>query len=90
MFSNLIGYIPLPTNTEHEFNLFGLNIPSFSLYAATANLSIPLVFALVVFVSYTAEGVRVKGPIGYVKGLVRAASRARWRASSSSSRCSRT
>ena len=26
--------------------------------------------ALVVFVSYTLEGVRAKGPIGYLKGLV--------------------
>jgi F-type H+-transporting ATPase subunit a len=70
MFSNLVGYIPLPTNTEHEISVFGLQIPSFSLYAATANLSIPLVLALVVFVSYTFEGVRAKGPIGYLKGLV--------------------
>ncbi len=70
MFSNLVGYIPLPTNTEHEITVFGLQIPSFSLYAATANLSIPLVLALVVFVSYTFEGVRAKGPIGYLKGLV--------------------
>jgi F-type H+-transporting ATPase subunit a len=70
MFSNLVGYIPLPTNTEHEISVFGLQIPSFSLYAATANLSIPLVLALVVFVSYTFEGIRAKGPIGYLKGLV--------------------
>jgi F-type H+-transporting ATPase subunit a len=70
MFSNLIGYIPLPTNTEHKINLFGWHIPSFSLYAATANLSIPLVLALVVFFSYTFEGVRAKGPIGYLKGLI--------------------
>ena len=56
LFSNLIGYIPLPTNTEHEITVFGTHIPSFSLYAATANLAIPLVLALVVFVSYTAEG----------------------------------
>ncbi len=70
MFSNLVGYIPLPTNTEHEITVFGLQIPSFSLYAATANLSIPLVLALVVFVSYTVEGVRAKGPIGYLKGLI--------------------
>jgi F-type H+-transporting ATPase subunit a len=70
MFSNLIGYIPLPTNTEHEISLFGWHIPSFSLYAATANLAIPLVLALVVFISYTWEGVRAKGPIGYLKGLV--------------------
>jgi len=70
MFSNLVGYIPLPTNTEHEITVLGLQIPSFSLYAATANLSIPLVLALVVFVSYTVEGVRAKGPIGYLKGLI--------------------
>jgi len=70
LFSNLIGYIPLPTNTEHEITVFGVQIPSFSLYAATANLSIPLVLALVVFVSYTVEGVRAKGPIGYLKGLI--------------------
>ncbi|HYM44684.1 MAG TPA: F0F1 ATP synthase subunit A [Solirubrobacteraceae bacterium] len=70
LFSNLLGYIPLPTNTEHEISVFGLHIPSFSLYAATANLAIPLVLALVVFVSYTVEGVRAKGPIGYLKSLV--------------------
>ncbi len=70
LFSNLIGYIPLPTNTEHEIAVFGWHIPSFSIYAATANLSIPLALALVVFISYTVEGVRAKGPIGYLKGLV--------------------
>ncbi len=69
-FSNLVGYIPLPTNTEHKVDILGLHIPSFSLYAATANLSIPLVLALVVFFSYTYEGVRAKGPIGYLKGLI--------------------
>ena len=41
--------------------MFGVEIPSFSLYAATANLSIPLVLALVVFVAYTIEGIRAKG-----------------------------
>ncbi len=70
LFSNLIGYIPLPTNTEHTIDIFGLHLPAFSLYAATANLSIPLVLALIVFVSYTTEGVRAKGPVGYLKSLV--------------------
>ena len=70
LFSNLVGYIPLPTNTENEITVFGLEIPSFSLYAATANLSVPLALALIVFVSYTFEGVRAKGPIGYLKGLI--------------------
>ena len=69
-YSNLIGFIPLPTNTEEKFNLFGANIPSFAIYAATANLSIPLSFALVVFISYTVEGIRAKGPGGYLKSLI--------------------
>jgi F-type H+-transporting ATPase subunit a len=69
-FNNLIGYIPLPTNTEHHFTLFGAEIPAFAIYAATANLSIPLVLALVVFVSYNVEGIRRKGVGGYLKSLV--------------------
>jgi len=69
-FNNLIGYIPLPTNTEHPFTLLGVEIPAFAIYAATANLSIPLVLALIVFVSYTAEGIRAKGVGGYLKSLI--------------------
>ncbi len=68
--SNLIGYIPMPTNTEHPIDVFGLHIPAFAIYAATANLSVPLVLALVVFIGYTVEGLRAKGPIGYLKALV--------------------
>jgi F-type H+-transporting ATPase subunit a len=69
-FNNLIGYIPLPTNTEHPINVLGFEIPAFAIYAATANLSVPLVLALIVFVSYTAEGIRAKGPGGYLKSLI--------------------
>ena len=69
-FSNLIGYIPLPTNTEHKFSLFGLEIPSFAIYSATANISIPLVLALIVFVIYNVEGIRAKGVGGYLKSLI--------------------
>ncbi len=65
-FSNIIGFLPLPTNTEHAVDVFGLEIPSFALYAATANLSIPLVLTLVVWISYHVEGVRAKGPIKYL------------------------
>jgi F-type H+-transporting ATPase subunit a len=65
-FSNMIGFLPLPTNTEHTVDVFGLEIPSFALYAATANLSIPLVLTLVVWVSYHVEGVRAKGFVPYL------------------------
>ena len=65
-FSNMIGFLPLPTNTEHEVSVFGLQIPSFALYAATANISVPLALTLVVWVSYHVEGVRTKGFIPYL------------------------
>jgi F-type H+-transporting ATPase subunit a len=69
-FCNLVGYIPLPTNSEQTFNLFGAHIPSFALYAATANISVPLVLALVVFIAFNWVGVRAHGPFGYVKSLI--------------------
>ena len=69
-YSNIIGYLPLPTNTEEKFSLFGAHIPSFALYAATANISVPLVLALIVFVAFITVGIRTQGPIGYLKSLV--------------------
>ena len=35
LFSNFIGLIPLPTNTEHTIDVFGVAVPSFALYAAS-------------------------------------------------------
>jgi F-type H+-transporting ATPase subunit a len=69
-YCNLIGYLPLPTNSGETFNVFGAHIPAFGLYAATANVSVPLVLALIVFVSFNVEGIRAHGPIGYIKSLV--------------------
>jgi F-type H+-transporting ATPase subunit a len=65
-FSNMIGFLPLPTNTEHTVDVFGVAIPSFAIYAATANLSIPLVLTLVVWISYHVEGIRAKGFFKYL------------------------
>jgi len=64
-FSNMIGLVPLPVNTEETINIFGASIPSFSLYAATANISIPLVLTLIVWVSYNVEGIREHGFFRY-------------------------
>jgi F-type H+-transporting ATPase subunit a len=69
-FSNLLGYLPLPTNTHEKINIFGVHIPALALYAATANISIPLVLTLVVWISYNVEGIRAKGFIGYLKSFV--------------------
>jgi F-type H+-transporting ATPase subunit a len=67
-FSNMLGYIPLPTNTEETVDIFGIGFPAFALYAATANLSVPLVLTLVVWGGYQIEGIRSHGVIGHLKG----------------------
>jgi F-type H+-transporting ATPase subunit a len=64
-FSNMLGYLPLPTNTEHTVNVFGIDVPTFAIYATTANISIPLVLALVSTVIYHFEGIRTKGFFPY-------------------------
>jgi F-type H+-transporting ATPase subunit a len=65
-FSNMIGFLPLPINTEEKVDVFGLQIPSLALYAATANLSIPLALTIVVWFSYHIEGIRAKGFFKYL------------------------
>jgi F-type H+-transporting ATPase subunit a len=68
-FSNMLGYIPLPTGHE-KIDIFGAKIPTLSIYASTANISIPLALTLVVFAVYNIEGIRAKGFIGYLKSFV--------------------
>jgi F-type H+-transporting ATPase subunit a len=65
-FSNMIGFLPLPINTEHKVDIFGIEFPTLALYAATANLSIPLVLTIVVWFSYHVEGIRAKGVFKYL------------------------
>jgi F-type H+-transporting ATPase subunit a len=60
-FSNLIGYLPLPTNTHATFDVFGIAVPQFALYAATANISVPLVLTLVVWIAYHVQGIKAQG-----------------------------
>ncbi len=68
--TNLIGYIPLPVNSQEKFNLFGAHIPSFQIYAADTNVAFPLILALGVFFIFNYEGVKHHGPIGYLKSLM--------------------
>ena len=65
-FSNILGYLPLPTNSAETISIFGLAIPSFAIYAATANISFALVLTLVVWISYHIEGIRAKGLFKYL------------------------
>lgn len=69
-FSNMVGYLPLPTNTEHTVAVGGVDVPTFALYAATANISVPLILSLVVWFSYHIEGIRAKGLFKYIRSWV--------------------
>jgi F-type H+-transporting ATPase subunit a len=69
-FSNLIGYIPLPTNDHEPVSILGLEVPAFALYAATANISVPLALTLMVWVVYHVEGVRAQGVKGYLASWI--------------------
>ena len=68
-FSNMLGYIPLPTSNE-SLHIGPVTIPAFAIYAATANISVTLVLTLVVWVSYHIEGIRAQGLIRYFKSWI--------------------
>ena len=61
---NMIGFIPLPLS-DQKFHIGGVAIPTFSIYAATAQLSVPLVLALITFIVTHVEGIRWNGPRKY-------------------------
>jgi F-type H+-transporting ATPase subunit a len=66
-FSNMLGYVPLPTNTEHTIDIFGLELPTLAIYAATANISVPLALTIVVWIAYNVQGIREQGALNYFK-----------------------
>jgi len=70
LFSNVVGYLPLPTNTEHAVHILGAKVPTLALYAATANISVTLILTLVVWFSYHTQGVRTKGLRGYFRSFI--------------------
>jgi F-type H+-transporting ATPase subunit a len=66
---NVIGFIPLPLSDE-TFELFGVELPTFAIYAATSTLSVTLTLALMTFVFTHVEGIRVNGPVDYFKSWI--------------------
>ena len=61
---NLIGFIPLPLSGE-TFTLFGLELPTLGIYAATSSLAVTLSLALMSWIFTHVEGVRYNGFRGY-------------------------
>jgi F-type H+-transporting ATPase subunit a len=69
--ANLTSYIPLPLDTSHK--AFGW-LPGFSLYAATANISVTLTLTLVTVIATHWVGIRQNGAKTYFKHWVPPAS----------------
>jgi F-type H+-transporting ATPase subunit a len=66
---NLVGFVPLPISSDH-FHIGGLELPTWGIYAATANLSVTLALALITFLSTHVEGIRYNGPRRYFRSWI--------------------
>jgi F-type H+-transporting ATPase subunit a len=66
---NLLGFIPLPLSDE-KFELFGVELPTLGIYAATSSLSVTLALALLTFFFTHIEGIRANGPVRYFKSWI--------------------
>ena len=65
---NFIGFVPLPLSDE-KFHLGGLELPTWGIYAATAQISVTLTLAIFSVLFTHVEGFRWNGP-RYVKSFV--------------------
>ncbi|HEU6445143.1 MAG TPA: F0F1 ATP synthase subunit A [Gaiellaceae bacterium] len=66
---NVVGFIPLPLSDE-TVNVFGVDLPTLGIYAATSTLSVTLTLALMTFVFTHVEGIRANGAVGYFKSWI--------------------
>jgi F-type H+-transporting ATPase subunit a len=66
---NFLGFIPLPLSND-TFELFGIELPTLAVYAATSSISVTLALALMTFVFTHYEGIRHNGPAKYFKSWI--------------------
>jgi F-type H+-transporting ATPase subunit a len=66
---NMLGFIPLPLSTE-KTEIFGVELPTLAIYAATSSISVTLALALMTFVFTHIEGIRYNGPVKYFKSWI--------------------
>jgi F-type H+-transporting ATPase subunit a len=66
---NMIGFIPLPLSNE-KTEVFGVEVPTLAVYAATSSISVTLALALMTFVFTHVEGIRYNGPVKYFKSWI--------------------
>jgi F-type H+-transporting ATPase subunit a len=66
---NIVGFVPLPISND-TYEVFGADLPTLGIYAATANLSVTLALALVTFTATHVEGIRYNGLTRYLKSWI--------------------
>ena len=66
---NMLGFIPLPLSNE-TFEVFGVELPTLAVYAATSSISVTIALAFMTFVFTHVEGIRHNGPVKYFKSWI--------------------
>jgi F-type H+-transporting ATPase subunit a len=66
---NMIGFIPLPLSDE-TMEVFGLEVPTLAIYAATSTLSVTLALAFMTWMFTHIEGIRENGVLRYLQSWI--------------------
>jgi F-type H+-transporting ATPase subunit a len=66
---NMISFIPLPLSDE-KFEVFGVQLPTLGVYAATSSIAVTLALALMTFFFTHIEGIRANGVVAYFKSWI--------------------
>jgi F-type H+-transporting ATPase subunit a len=66
---NMLGFIPLPLSDE-KVTIFGVELPTLAIFAATSTLSVTLALALMTWTFTHVEGIRANGWWKYFKSWI--------------------
>jgi F-type H+-transporting ATPase subunit a len=66
---NMLGFVPLPLSDE-KVEIFGVELPTLGLFAATSTISVTLALAFMTFVFTHVEGIRANGAARYFKSWI--------------------
>ncbi len=66
---NMLGFIPLPLSDE-KVTIFGVELPTLAIFAATSTLSVTLALALMTWTFTHVEGIRANGVWKYFKSWI--------------------
>jgi len=66
---NMLGFVPLPLSDE-KVTIFGVELPTLAIFAATSTLSVTLALALMTWTFTHVEGIRANGLWNYFKSWI--------------------